>query len=78
MVSNKSKLARNLMKMQKDFPGEYDFFPKTFVLPVEYNEFKVQFERHARAMKGTYHQPADTNYKALQNQTFIIKPENLC
>ena len=41
VVSNKSKLARNLMKMQKQFPEEYAFFPKTFVLPVEYNEFKV-------------------------------------
>ena len=41
MISSKSKLARNLMKMQKQFPDEYDFFPKTFVLPVEYNEFKI-------------------------------------
>ena len=75
VISNKSKLARNLMKMQKQFPEEYDFFPKTFVLPVEYNEFKVQFEKHARAMKGTYNQ-GETNYRALQNQTYIIKPEN--
>ena len=65
------------MKMQKQFPDEYDFFPKTFVLPVEYNEFKVQFEKHARAMKGTYNQ-GETNYRALQNQTYIIKPENMC
>ena len=28
-------------------------------------------------MKGTYNQ-GETNYRALQNQTYIIKPENMC
>lgn len=65
VVSNKSKLARNLMKMRKEYPSEYDFFPQTFVLPVEYMEFKAQFERYARAMKGTYNQPTNVDYKAL-------------
>ena len=54
VVSNKNKLARNLMKMLKLYPSEYDFFPQTFVLPVEFNDFKAQFEKYARAMKGTY------------------------
>jgi tubulin polyglutamylase TTLL6/13 len=40
VVANKSKLGRNLNKMQKFYPDEYDFFPQTFVLPVEKNEFK--------------------------------------
>ena len=29
------------MKMYKRFPEEYDFFPQTYVLPVEYTEFKA-------------------------------------
>lgn len=28
------------MKMRKCYPQDYDFFPLTFLLPVEYNEFK--------------------------------------
>jgi len=28
------------MKMRKCYPQEYDFFPQTFLLPVELNEFK--------------------------------------
>ena len=53
------------MKMRKEYPSEYDFFPQTFVLPVEYMEFKAQFERYARAMKGTYNQPTHVDYRAL-------------
>jgi len=31
------------MKMQAKFPKEYDFFPKTWVLPAEMLDFKSQF-----------------------------------
>lgn len=34
-LTKKNFLARNLMRMQKQFPFEYDFFPKTWVLPYE-------------------------------------------
>jgi tubulin polyglutamylase TTLL6/13 len=40
IISNKNKLAWGLMKMRKLFPEQYNFFPVTYVLPVEYNEFK--------------------------------------
>ena len=29
------------MRMYKRFPEQYDFFPQTYQLPVEYNEFKL-------------------------------------
>lgn len=32
-LSRKNTLARNLKKMQEIFPEEYQFFPKTFLLP---------------------------------------------
>ena len=40
-ISNKKKLAGGLMRMYKRFPEQYDFFPQTYQLPVEYNEFKL-------------------------------------
>jgi len=42
-IARKNLLARNLMKMQSKFPKEYDFFPKTWVLPAEALDFKSQF-----------------------------------
>lgn len=34
-ISRKDLLARNLARMQKHFPDDYDFFPKTWWLPAE-------------------------------------------
>ena len=31
------------MTMRKEFPGAYDFFPETYILPYEMNLFKKQF-----------------------------------
>ena len=41
IIANKKKLASGLMKMYKRFPEEYEFFPQTYVLPVDYNEFRA-------------------------------------
>ena len=40
VVCRKNFLARNLMKMQRQFPQEYDFFPKTWLLPSEAIDFR--------------------------------------
>lgn len=29
------------MRMNKWFPEDYNFFPQTFMLPTDYNEFKA-------------------------------------
>jgi hypothetical protein len=42
-LSRKNHLARNLMRMYKAYPEEYDFFPKTWVLPNESNDFRNFF-----------------------------------
>lgn len=31
------------MKMKKQYPEEYKFFPETWSLPTEYNDLKMQF-----------------------------------
>jgi len=36
-LARKNLLGRGLMRMRKKFPGEYDFFPMTWMLPVEYH-----------------------------------------
>ncbi len=59
-IARKNYLARNLKKMKKQFPKEYKFFPKTWLLPYEIQELKnVQASYFKRGLK----------------QNFIVKPE---
>ena len=44
-LARKNHLGRNLMKMRRVFPKEYRFFPQTWLLPSEFNDFKAQFNR---------------------------------
>ena len=44
-LSRKNHLARNLNKMQKKFAKEFKFFPKTFILPQDFAEFKNSFHQ---------------------------------
>jgi tubulin polyglutamylase TTLL6/13 len=46
--------------MNKRFPNEYNFFPKTWVLPAEAGDFKAQF-------------PLEKNKKT--SKIFILKPD---
>jgi tubulin polyglutamylase TTLL6/13 len=39
-IARKNYLARNLKKMKKQFPLDYKFFPKTWLLPYEMAELK--------------------------------------
>lgn len=61
-LARKNYLAQNLMKMQKKFTKEYDFFPKTWLLPYQYGEFQTQY----------------LNQKKGFTKTYIVKPEASC
>lgn len=53
------------MRMHKAFPNEYDFFPKTWVLPHQATDLRAHCTHNA-----------SISYK---NQvTYIIKPDSLC
>ena len=39
-LAHKNNLCRNLKRMQKFYAAEYEFFPKTWILPFETNDFK--------------------------------------
>ncbi|XP_064626270.1 tubulin polyglutamylase TTLL7-like isoform X2 [Lineus longissimus] len=60
-VCRKDCLARNMFKMAKAHPEEYNFVPKTWILPSEGTAFMT----YARELK-----------KKKKNKTFIVKPAN--
>ena len=60
-VTRKNHLARNLMRMKRAFPDEYDFTPLTWVLPGDNIDFRNQFSGNPNA----------------NNKTFIVKPDAL-
>lgn len=61
-LARKNYLGRNLMKMRKQFPNEYKFFPQTWLLPSDYGELRQLFEGKKKG-------------KCI---TFIVKPEASC
>eukprot|EP00795_Rhopilema_esculentum_P004658 gene4658-20939_t len=60
-ISRKDTLARNMSKMQKDCPDEFNFVPQTWNFPGEY----TAFQSYLRDLK-----------KRKKHKTFIIKPAN--
>lgn len=45
VLSRKNNLAKNLMRMAKDFKDDFNFFPKTWQLPTDTNDLKQQFNK---------------------------------
>ena len=66
-LARKNHLARNLARLQKTFPEDYNFFPKTWLLPAEFSDFIRQFNQ---PVKGTQNRK--------RNPVFIAKPEASC
>lgn len=50
-VARKSRLARNLDRMRRSFPREFNFYPRTWVLPGEWGSFKLEFDAHGRSSR---------------------------
>jgi len=49
MLAHKNHLGRNLMWMLKHLPNDYNFFPHTWLLPSELNEFKKNFDTSGKS-----------------------------
>lgn len=62
-ISRKNNLAKNITKMQAEFPEHYNFCPRTFLLPQDSQKLKSYFSESKR--KGL-------------SKTFIVKPEASC
>lgn len=58
-LSRKNTLAKNIKAMQESFESEYDFFPRTWLLPQDINYFK-KYLTESRA--------------AHRQKFFIVKP----
>ncbi|ORX56069.1 TTL-domain-containing protein [Piromyces finnis] len=52
-ICRKDCLARNLGRLAKVYPKEYNFHPKTWVLPQEWNDF-VTYAKQKSSKKNTY------------------------
>ncbi|XP_019728577.1 tubulin polyglutamylase TTLL11 isoform X2 [Hippocampus comes] len=61
-MSRKINLSRAVRIMQELFPAEYDFYPRSWILPDEYQQFSAQL----RAVKER---------DATLSPTFIVKPD---
>ncbi|KNC56135.1 tubulin polyglutamylase TTLL13 [Thecamonas trahens ATCC 50062] len=46
-ICRKDSLARNLTRMQRKFPDAFTFFPKTWILPADYGDFKAHFRKRS-------------------------------
>ena len=62
-IARKQRMGQNLNKMQKVFPKEYGFYPRTWILPAEMSDFRQQFDNQGNSMNG---------------KIFIIKPDAGC
>lgn len=64
-IAKKHNLAKNLMRMHKAFPNEYNFFPKTWVLPHQTMDLRNHYSQNA-------------NNSTKNKITYIVKPDSLC
>lgn len=63
LIARKTFLGKNLKKLQKLFPDEYQFFPRTWILPQEMPELR---QYAAAQRKGQ---------SKKKKATFIVKPD---
>lgn len=48
-IARKTRMAQNLDKMRRAFPLEYNFYPRTWVLPNDFADFRTQFDANGRS-----------------------------
>lgn len=51
VLARKSKLARSFERMKKLYPKDYDFCPKTWILPFDLRDFSLQFNQEGKSQK---------------------------
>jgi tubulin polyglutamylase TTLL6/13 len=54
VIARKNLLGLNLMSLRNKFPEEYNFFPLTWMLPLQYAEFRAYYETKPKGKARTY------------------------
>lgn len=65
VLARKNHLGKHLNKMRKRFDKEYNFYPRTWMLPSEMTEFKSYYS-------------SNTHEKQHSKAVYIVKPEASC
>ena len=50
-IANKARMAQVLSRMSRNFPEQYNFYPKTWVLPGEISAFSSQFDERGHSQQ---------------------------
>lgn len=74
-LARKSRLARNMARMQRIFPKEYTFIPPTWVLPDDIADLERRFQgQGAAASQGA----GAASGSEAPRVIYIVKPDHLC
>lgn len=65
VLARKNHLGKHLNKMRKKFEKDYNFYPKTWMLPSEMSDFKNYYLNNC-------------NYDKNSKAVYIVKPEASC
>lgn len=69
-ICRKDNLARNLNKMRRIFPSEYNFYPKTWWLSAEYQLYIIKFTNIHSYMDFVMHS------RSRKSSIYIAKPDS--
>lgn len=76
-LGNKLKLHYNLMKMKKQFPKDYNFFPSSFVLPQDYDSIMKEYQQSAANNQDLYFILKPFNSSCGRGIRVVNKPEDI-
>ena len=74
IICKKNELGKLLNHVAPRFPGEFDFYPRTFVLPADVRKLELYIKEK---QEQNYNMALSNNCK-YTDPIFIVKPENGC
>ena len=83
VLTRKTQLARGLTRMAAIFGApEYDFFPRTWAMPIDLLDFRSHWFHNNKDTKGnrrnqTYASAGPDSKEAKRPVTYVVKPEDM-